>query len=292
MAMRIIFQRNWARTTFRIRAALPITFAGARGTTIDVSPRGAAIGGMFGAATVGTAGQLRVECDDGEIVRAEGSVESVQRRGGTPVLGVALRVAPADQARWIAQLSRAMAASVSVGAGRPVGVRRRRRERVSGGRVLAATLVGAITAAAMAALTLALLGYRPMVVRSASMEPALRVGDVVLVEDVEARELRPHDIATISDPGQVRDSLTHRVERVSGDGAVVTLVVRGDANSTAETFALPADSMVGKVATRVPAVGSVVVWLGNTRVRYAAAAIGVGALAVMATSGRRRHAVA
>ena len=146
-----------------------------------------------------------------------------------------------------------------------------------------------VSLTAVAVLFLAIVGYRPLIVRSGSMEPALGVGDVVLVEDVKADQLAVGDITTISDPSEVVDSLTHRVRAVNIDDGVLTLTTRGDANTTSETFTLQPTAIVGRVVTRVAFVGTLVAWAGSPGVRWLAAGIGTVTVAVVLLRGHRRR---
>ena len=110
-------------------------------------------------------------------------------------------------------------------------------------------------------LVLALLGYRPLVVRSASMVPALRIGDLVVVDDVQAADLRVSDIVTFDDPGSGQ-VVTHRVVRIDREGDRVRFETRGDANSTSELWSRSPGATVSRLSLRVPAVGQV---LGRLR---------------------------
>jgi signal peptidase I len=107
----------------------------------------------------------------------------------------------------------------------------------------------------VAALVLVLLGFRPLVVRSGSMEPTYSVGDVVLVTTTTAGALEPGDVVTRFDSPEALDSLTHRVRTVERDGDSVMVETRGDANGSSEVWTVPADTEVGRVVAHVPYVG-------------------------------------
>jgi len=91
-------------------------------------------------------------------------------------------------------------------------------------------------------------GYGSAVVLSGSMEPALSVGDLIIVS--EAEPYGENDIVVF----QSRNSLVvHRIIEINGD----SLITQGDANNTADT---PIDKSVvkGKVVAVVPQVGTAV----------------------------------
>ncbi len=296
LAMRAIFQRNWARTTYRVRAPLAARLDGQPATTFDVSPRGVALEGHFGRLVVGSEVEVEIFLDDGSTLSARGTIEDRRTRESSTIAGVSLRIAAVDQSRWVAQLSHSVAAAST----RPVHSRAIVHTAKVPRRRIAATwlsrvIVVAITSAsltALLALSLAVAGYRPLIVRSGSMKPALQVGDVVLVEDVEARQLKVGDVATLRDRPEVSDTLTHRVRAIEDDGQVLIVTTRGDANVTDEIFTMKPTAIVGRVVARLAAAGTVVAWAGSPRIRLIAAAAGVATIAVVAGHGRRRRAAA
>lgn len=78
-------------------------------------------------------------------------------------------------------------------------------------------------------------GYRIMYITSASMEPELKVGDVIIVKNCLPEELKAGDIITYK--GEKNDFngklITHRVTEIQNDeGGALYIVTRGDANST------------------------------------------------------------
>lgn len=285
LAMRLVFQRNWSRATYRVRVRLAARVAGRAAHTRDMSPTGVAVEGSFGDVVVGSKVPVEIVLDDESVLVAKGTIAGRWMRGDMDVLGIALRGPATKRPRWIGQLGRAAFATVPLS--RRVEVRtsaplrpplhRRVFVRVGVG------LVGLAALAAVATLSLALAGYRPLVVRSGSMEPALRVGDVVLVENVSAGRLAVGDIATFDDP-DTGGTLTHRVAGVTHDGNAVTVATRGDANTTGESFATSADAVVGRVVWRLPRVGGWIAWAGSAAFRWIA---GVAALAVVGLMWRR-----
>ena len=60
--------------------------------------------------------------------------------------------------------------------------------------------VGVALLAVGAVASAVVLGYRPLLVRSGSMAPAIHTGDVVLSRLVEAREISVGDVVTFRDP--------------------------------------------------------------------------------------------
>lgn len=96
------------------------------------------------------------------------------------------------------------------------------------------------------ALLLVLLAARPvrlLVVRGGSMQPAMAVGDVVVV--VPRIAVAPGDVACFMDEGGL---VCHRV--VGRDPAGWR--TRGDANGAPDVRVVPRHALVGKVVMKVP----------------------------------------
>lgn len=106
-------------------------------------------------------------------------------------------------------------------------------------------------------------GGTSMVVRSGSMTPAIRTGDVVVVRPMSPTEAEIGDIVTFKDPAGSGRLLVHRVRAISRVGDKVEVITKGDANTTQERWEVAADGTIGTVAYRVPALGFAVSWIGS-----------------------------
>lgn len=126
-------------------------------------------------------------------------------------------------------------------------------------------------------------GWQPFVVRSDSMAPSVRRGDVVLVDP--AARPRRGDVLTYRRPGS--GPVTHRL--VGGDAAGGYLT-KGDANRQADPQPVAPDAVVGRVRVLVPLLG----WPGLTLRAVPVAVVflaGVGWLTVVVVRRRRRAGV-
>ena len=150
-----------------------------------------------------------------------------------------------------------------------------------------AALVLAVSATALLVAVLAgkALGYRALVDRSDSMQPAIAAGDVVLVDAIAPAEAAAGDIVTFRNPEGDEKLITHRVIRVRRDGDAFAFVTRGDANTGVERWTIPADGSLGRFVTRVPRVGYAIAWLGIPAVRFTF--IALGAVLLVAAALRR-----
>jgi signal peptidase len=94
-------------------------------------------------------------------------------------------------------------------------------------------------------------GYGMSVVLSGSMDPALKVNDLVFIR--ETKEISPGNIIVYERDGEL---IIHRVIYVDGS----TVITQGDANNAADE---PFDiSMVkGKMIGYIPGIGAIVRWI-------------------------------
>ncbi|KAA1415333.1 signal peptidase I [Nocardioides humilatus] len=95
-------------------------------------------------------------------------------------------------------------------------------------------------------------GVRPVVITSGSMEPTISTGAMVVSRSVSADDVAVGDVVTVRTTTGSR--VTHRVVEISGDGGVVTLRLKGDANADPDPVSYPATE-VGKAVVDVPYVG-------------------------------------
>jgi len=124
--------------------------------------------------------------------------------------------------------------------------------------------IGAFVLALLLAAALPLaLGWRSMVVRSGSMTPTIRTGDVVVVRPIAPTEAQVGEIVTFKDPDGSGRLLVHRVRAISPQGDKVTVTTQGDANTAREHWQVPADGTIGTVVYRVPALGFAAAWIGS-----------------------------
>ena len=136
----------------------------------------------------------------------------------------------------------------------------------------AGVALAAVVLAALATAVGLTLGARPHVEASDSMRPALRAGDVVWLDEIEAARARAGDVVAFAHPDDRRPVL-HRVVRVSASRGRLAFTTRGDANSGVERWTVRRDETLGRyTGLRVPSAGGAA---------SPAVALGVVAVAVL-----------
>jgi signal peptidase I len=289
--IRSLVERTWSRSSYRVRLAIPASVDGVEASTVDGSPGGVAVRGRFdaGRTAPGTEVEVQLRLDDGTVATVPAVVAARRPSRGEQLLGLELHPGTAAMDAWSAQLLRAVEApagpSVPTVAHQQV-VSTRGRLATIADRVVVGAVV-AISVAVIAALVLVLLGFRPLVIRSGSMVPTYGVGDVVLVDQVRADELRAGDVASLEYYPEYGESLTHRVRSVREVDGRVDVETRGDANDSSENWSVPADALVGRVVASIPAIGAPATLVRTATVPLVIGVVVVAIVLAVLLRGRR-----
>ncbi len=298
-AIHAVGPRAWGRSTYRLALSAPAEVDGEPGRLVDASPSGAAVVGGFRRPAVGTMVSVSVSFPRTSPVVVPATV--VDHRADGPaatVLGLTLHLDAALRSDWIRAISDAaqLTDSHAEVARPPLRLWRRRPEievdRRSGVRAFVRRVEWAVVILVSltigSALVLAVVGYRPLVVRSGSMEPNLDVGDVVVVDWRRARDIDVGDIVTFVSTEVDSQSVTHRVSGLDAAAGLVTFETRGDANESSEIWTVPEADLVGLVVGRVPMIGGAVAGLGRLRAVIAGVGLGLALLSVLVARRRSR----
>jgi len=101
-------------------------------------------------------------------------------------------------------------------------------------------------------------GWKALSVQTGSMRPAINPGALVLVHRVpDSQELHIGDVITYNSMVAKGERITHRIVGFKQVGTVRDIVVKGDANKTADPPLMPSQ-VVGKVTAHIPYAGRVV----------------------------------
>ena len=94
---------------------------------------------------------------------------------------------------------------------------------------------------------------RPLVVLSSSMEPAMKPGDLIIVNRTDADDIEAGDIMAFEDPsGRMNVLITHRVINISEEGNDLIFKTKGDAVEEPDMFTVKSSEVVGKVTFGIP----------------------------------------
>ena len=103
-------------------------------------------------------------------------------------------------------------------------------------------------------------GIKMYVIISGSMKPELEIGDVVIVKDVDAKELKEGDIISFRKGQTV---VTHRITQVIEDENGKQFRTKGDNNNTEDIENITEKEIEGKVIKNVSSIGNLVLVLND-----------------------------
>ena len=112
-----------------------------------------------------------------------------------------------------------------------------------------------------------LFGWQLFAVQSGSMAPAIPVGSIIAVRPVPANTLRVGDVITFGDRNRPDVRVTHRIIALETREGQQVALTKGDANNTSDSWNVPVQSAIGRVAFHVPYAGYLVYWLNSPPVR-------------------------
>ena len=101
-------------------------------------------------------------------------------------------------------------------------------------------------------------GCKLFTVQSGSMEPAVRVGSVVVIQPME--EYKERDIITFKNESErnilnPRTTTTHRIVEAKQENNKTFYTTKGDANNSADSAPLDKDLVLGKMILTIPFLG-------------------------------------
>jgi signal peptidase I len=95
--------------------------------------------------------------------------------------------------------------------------------------------------------------FKVLTVISGSMEPAIKLGSVVVVKP--AAEYKVGDVITFGPYSKIKPPTTHRIYEIKSIGGQPAYVTKGDANNAPDARGIQSTDIVGKVLFDVPYVG-------------------------------------
>lgn len=108
-------------------------------------------------------------------------------------------------------------------------------------------------------------GYAPLIVLTGSMEPEIMSGDLIIVKQIDAKDVKEKDVIAFFDPdGNGTSILTHRVTEIYEEDGTLYFRTWGDANDTADRLPVSADKLVGVYVTRIGGAGNVAMFMQTT----------------------------
>ena len=106
-------------------------------------------------------------------------------------------------------------------------------------------------------------GIKTFVIISGSMEPNLKISDIVIIKKCEQNELKENDIISFRSGQSV---ITHRINQIIETENGVEYITKGDNNNTKDNGTVKFDDIEGKYIGKIEYLGKVVLYLKNKTV--------------------------
>lgn len=108
-------------------------------------------------------------------------------------------------------------------------------------------------------------GYSPLIVLTGSMEPEIMSGDLIIVKQIDGKDVKNKDIIAFIDPdGNGTSILTHRVNEIYEEDGKIFFKTQGDANDTEDRLPVSEEALVGIYITRIGGAGNVAMFMQTT----------------------------
>lgn len=99
------------------------------------------------------------------------------------------------------------------------------------------------------------LGYKPFIVLSGSMETKIFRGDLIIVKEIDPSELVLEDIIAFRDADDT--ITTHRIIEIVDKDGITYFVTKGDNNNSQDQNLVEYEDVEGIYITRIPSVGNI-----------------------------------
>lgn len=139
------------------------------------------------------------------------------------------------------------------------------------GKIIACILGGIVALIAIAILIMNFVGFKFLIVVSGSMEPTIKVGELIAVKPVEYEELEVGDIVTFKGSSTY---FTHRVYSIDSSG----IKTKGDANENVDEGYLAKEKVIGITIFHSMALGSIMTFVSANKIGIIAVIVGIGIL--------------
>ncbi len=104
-----------------------------------------------------------------------------------------------------------------------------------------------------------ILGYKPFIVLSGSMETELYKGDLAIVKNVDVNDLKVNDIIAFKDTDNY--IVTHRIVEIIKDNGVTKFVTKGDNNNIKDSGYVEEDNIEGIYINKISGFGNVLLFM-------------------------------
>lgn len=104
--------------------------------------------------------------------------------------------------------------------------------------------------------------YEAFVIIGDSMEPEIKIGDVIIIKRVSSKELDKGDIITYEKNGEY---ITHRISEIKHDGKNKVYTTKGDKNGVDDTEDVKFENVKGVKVGKIPFIGIFIIIISKQK---------------------------
>lgn len=106
-----------------------------------------------------------------------------------------------------------------------------------------------------------LFGYKAFIIVSGSMQPNLKIGDLVIIKETEQANIQKNDIITFIENGE---AITHRISDIIDRDGQKYYQTKGDNNNSVDSDLVKYENIEGKYVLKIGKIGLIISKLQNT----------------------------
>lgn len=106
-------------------------------------------------------------------------------------------------------------------------------------------------------------GYKTFMVLTGSMEPSIKVGDIVLIKNVSKEDIKEGDVITFA-PDNTSQTVTHRVIELVQENGETFYKTKGDNNNSPDSDLVSYKNIVGKLSLKISHLGLIINSIATT----------------------------
>lgn len=103
-------------------------------------------------------------------------------------------------------------------------------------------------------------GYKTFSIVTGSMEPTIKINDIIIVKKEDKKNIRKNDIITFKIENEI---ITHRVIDIAYDNGTLIYTTKGDKNDVTDIERVQFEQIEGKYVTKITKIGKIFTILKN-----------------------------
>ena len=103
-------------------------------------------------------------------------------------------------------------------------------------------------------------GYKTFNIVTGSMEPTIKVDDIVVVKEEDKKNIKKNDIITFKIENEI---ITHRIIDIAYDNGTLIYTTKGDKNDVTDIEKVQFEQIEGKYVTKISKIGKIFTILKN-----------------------------